>query len=56
LDNTAENLQSAESRIRDTNIAKAMVEFAKTSILEQAGQAMLSQANKNAESILTLLQ
>lgn len=56
LDNTAENLQNAESRIRDTDIAKAMVEFAKASILEQAGQAMLSQTNKNAESILTLLQ
>ncbi len=56
LENTAENLESAESRIRDTDIAKAMVEFAKANILEQVGQAMLSQAKKNAESVLTLLQ
>ncbi len=46
LDNTAENLQSSESIIRDTDIAKAMVEYVKASILEQIGQAMLSQTNK----------
>jgi len=56
LDNTAENLQNAESRIRDTDMAKAMVEFSKASILEQVGQAMLSQANENSQSILTLLR
>lgn len=56
LDNTAQNLQDAESRIRDTDIAKEMMEFAKANILEQAGLAMLTQANKNSQSILTLLQ
>lgn len=56
LDNTAENLQNAESRIRDTDIAKEMMEFAKANMLEQVGLAMLTQANTNTQSVLTLLQ
>ena len=55
-DNTAENLQAAESRIRDTNMAKEMAEFSKNNILEQAGMSMLSQANQNRDGILRLLQ
>lgn len=55
-DITAENTQYAESRIRDTNMATEMVEFSKNSILEQAAQAMLTQANQSTQSILTLLQ
>lgn len=56
LDNTSENTQYAESRIRDIDMAAAMVEFSKYDILQQAGQSMLSQANKNPQSILSLLQ
>ncbi len=56
LDNISENTQSAESRIRDVNMAKAMVEFSKLNVLAQAGQAMISQANQNPEGILALLQ
>lgn len=55
-DNTAENLQAAESRIRDTNMSKEMAEFSKNNILEQAGMSMLSQANQNRDGILRLLQ
>ncbi|MDK2808917.1 MAG: flagellin, partial [Clostridiales bacterium] len=54
--NTAENIQSAESGIRDTNMAKEMAELSKSNILEQAGQAMLAQANKSPQSVLQLLQ
>lgn len=54
-DNTAENTQYAESRIRDTDMAKEMVEFAKNNILEQAGQSMLAQANQSTQGILSLL-
>ncbi|SES64738.1 flagellin N-terminal helical domain-containing protein [[Clostridium] polysaccharolyticum] len=56
LDNTAENLQSAESRIRDLDIASAMVEYAKNSIIMQAAQAVLAQANQSRGGILKLLQ
>ncbi len=56
IDNTSENTQNAESRIRDVNMAKAMVEFSKFNILQQAGQAVLTQANQNPQGILTLLQ
>lgn len=56
LDNTSENTQNAESRIRDVDMAKAMVEFSKFNILQQAGQAVLTQANQNPQGILTLLQ
>ena len=55
-DNTAENLQSSESRIRDTDMAEGMVELSKLSILEQASQSMLSHANQANQGILQLLQ
>jgi flagellin len=55
-DNTAENLQSAESRIRDADIAKEMMEYAKNSILFQVAQAMLLQANQQARNVLELLK
>jgi flagellin len=56
LDIAAENTQASESRIRDTDMAKQMVEFTKNSILTQAGTAMLAQANSQAQSVLSLLQ
>ena len=52
----AENLQAAESRIRDTDMAKEMVEFTKNQVLTQAGTAMLAQANQQPQQILSLLQ
>lgn len=55
-DNTAENLQAAESRIRDADIAKEMMEYAKNSVLFQVSQALFSQANQQAESVLQLLK
>ncbi|WP_310603470.1 flagellin N-terminal helical domain-containing protein [Anaerosporobacter sp.] len=55
LDNTAENLQDAESRIRDLDMAKALAEYAKVQILLQASQAMIAQANQNPNGILALL-
>lgn len=55
-DNTAENLQSAESRIRDVNMADEMVKYSKDSILQQAGQSMLAQANQATQGVLSLLQ
>lgn len=55
-DNTAENLQAAESRIRDVDMAKEMVKFAKDTILQQAAQAMLAQANQQTQGVLALLQ
>ena len=55
-DNTAENSQSAESRIRDTDMAAEMVNHSRHSILQQAGQSMLSQANQIPEGVLRLLQ
>lgn len=54
--NTSENLQSAESRIRDTDMAKEMMTFTKNNILLQATQSMLAQSNKQPEGILQLLQ
>ena len=51
----AENLQAAESRIRDADMASEMVEYAKNSILTQAGTAMLAQANMKTQSVLQLL-
>lgn len=54
--NTSENLQSAESRIRDTDIAKEMMNFTKNNILTQASQAMLAQANQKSEGVLQLLK
>ena len=55
-DNTAENLQAAESRIRDVNMASQMVQYSKDSILQQAGQSMLAQANQSTQGVLTLLR
>jgi len=51
----AENLQAAESRIRDANMASEMVNFTRNSILSQAGVAMLAQANMRTNSVLSLL-
>ncbi len=55
-DNTAENLQAAESRIRDVNMASEMTKYSKDSILQQAGQAMLAQANQATQGVLSLLR
>lgn len=55
-DNTSENLQAAESRIRDTDMAKEMMEYTKSNILTQAAQSMLAQANSAPNSVLQLLQ
>ena len=55
LDNVVENTTAAESRIRDTDIAKEMVDYANDQILLQAGQSMLAQANHNSDYILSLL-
>jgi flagellin len=54
-DNTSENLQSAESRIRDLDMADEMVKYSKNSILQQAGQSMLAQANQATQGVLSLL-
>ena len=56
LDTTSENTQSAESRIRDVDMAKEMVEYSKNNILTQAGQSMLAQANQSTQGVLSLLQ
>ena len=56
LDISAENLQAAESRIRDTDMASQMVEFTKNTILQQAGTAMLAQANSQSQNVLSLLR
>jgi flagellin len=56
VDIGAENLQAAESRIRDTNMAKQMVDFTRDQILTQSGTAMLAQANQRTASVLSLLQ
>ncbi|MGP1410266.1 MAG: flagellin N-terminal helical domain-containing protein [Peptoanaerobacter stomatis] len=56
LDNSAENLQAAESRVRDVDMAKEMSEFTKKNILTQASQAMLAQANQLPQQILQLLR
>ena len=55
LDNVSENTQSAESRIRDTDMASEMVEYSKNNILAQAGQSMLAQANQSTQGVLSLL-
>jgi len=55
LDNISENTQAAESRIRDTDMAKEMVEYSKNNILAQAGQSMLAQANQSTQGVLSLL-
>jgi len=56
IDIGAENLQAAESRIRDTDMASQMVEYTKNRILVQASSAMLAQANQKTASVLQLLQ
>ncbi|MFB5674710.1 flagellin [Paenibacillus terreus] len=56
LGTTAENLQAAESRIRDVDMAKEMSEFTKNGILQQAAQAMLAQANQQPQGVLQLLR
>jgi flagellin len=56
LDNVVENTTSAESRIRDTDMAEEMVEYSKNNILAQAGQSMLAQANQSTQGVLSLLQ
>ena len=56
LDNVVENTTSAESRIRDTDMAKEMVNYSKNNILAQAGQSMLAQANQSNHGVLSLLQ
>ena len=55
LDTTAENTQAAESRIRDVDMAKEMVDYSKNQILAQAGQSMLAQANQATQGVLSLL-
>jgi flagellin len=55
LDNVAENTQSAESAIRDTDMATEMVKYSNNNILAQAGQAMLAQANQSNQGVLSLL-
>ena len=55
-DNTSENLQSAESRIRDTDMAEEMTKYSKESILQQAATSMLAQANQSNQGVLSLLQ
>ena len=52
----AENLQAAESRIRDTDMASEMVEYTKNQILTQSGTAMLAQANSQSQNVLALLR
>jgi len=55
LDNVVENTTAAESQIRDTDMAAAMVEYSKNNILAQAGQSMLAQANQSQSGVLSLL-
>lgn len=56
LDNVVENTTSAESRIRDVDMASEMVKYSKNNILQQAGTSMLAQANQSTQGILSLLQ
>ena len=56
LNNTSENLQAAESRIRDVDMAKEMMSFTKSNVLNQAAQAMLAQANQIPNQVLGLLR
>lgn len=56
VDTSSENLQASESRIRDVDMAKEMMEFTKNNILQQAAQAMLAQANQAPQGVLQLLR
>ncbi|MBS7138625.1 MAG: flagellin, partial [Streptococcus sp.] len=51
LNNTSENLTAAESRVRDVDMAKEMMNFSKNNILQQAAQAMLAQANQQPQGV-----
>ena len=55
LDNTMENTQSAESSVRDTDMAKQMFNFSNLNILSKAGESVLAQANQSNSGVLTLL-
>ena len=55
LDNSSENLQAAESRIRDVDMAREVMQMTKNNILSQASQSMLAQANQQPQSVLQLL-
>lgn len=56
LDNISENTQAAESRIRDTDMAKTMVEYSSSNIIMQAAQSLLAQSNQSNQGVLTLLR
>ena len=56
LNNYSENLTSAESQIRDTDMASEMTSYTKNNILQQAAQSMLAQANQSTQGVLSLLQ
>ena len=56
LDTAKENIQSANSRIRDTDMAKEMMSYTQNNVLTQAAQAMLAQANTQPQNVLQLLQ
>ena len=56
INNIAENMQAAESRIRDVDMAKEMMNLTKLNVLQQASQAMLSQANQAPEQVLSILK
>ena len=56
LDNVVENTTSAESAIRDTDMAEEMVKYSNSNILQQAGQSMLAQSNQSTQGVLSLLQ
>jgi len=56
LNISSENLQASESRIRDTDMASQMVDYTKNSVLQQAGTAMLAQANTQSQNVLSLLR
>ncbi|MNJ02115.1 putative flagellin YvzB [compost metagenome] len=56
LQTASENLTAAESRIRDVDMAKEMMDFTKNNILSQAAQAMLAQANQQPQGVLQLLR
>ncbi len=56
LQTTSENLSASRSRIRDTDYAKETAELTRTQILQQAGTAMLAQANTSTQNVLSLLQ
>lgn len=55
-ENTIENMSAAKSRIKDTDMAKEMMELTKNNVLTQAAQSMLSQANTQSQNVLQLLQ